>query len=449
MGVDQNVSTLRTAEIRATRGRQGFKRGKLPPVDRENAGAACGFAKRSARTSGHAAMIDITNTASLPRGTGSTRSECKPPKLPDAMVHVGIERQRSRHLPLRAVPQQDQCCWRQDTLLGSVVEGCRQHNVDEVVALPLSRAAHGLVQFGIGAPFFAATSGQNKVLLQCVSDAPHQRGSPSVNDPQGVVEYAQQIHELLLHEQHAQQPTGDCLDRQTELNAQMRGILVDWLVDVAVNYKLGSRTLFLTVRLLDQYLELRPVPRKQLQLVGVTAMFVASKFEELFPPSVQDLVYITADAFTQDELISMEIQFLSALEFRVSTPTAAHFFDRVAQSCDERQRNLALYLLELSLTDYRMSRHLPSHVAAASLVLANRLLQVSPEGAAASISEDVGESVFTLDECVQDLCSAWMVSQESPLQAVRKKFRHSRYNAIADAQFADVCMAARSVSSEP
>merc|ERR1712135_54904 len=110
--------------------------------------------------------------------------------------------------------------------------------------------------------------------------------------------------------------------------------------------------------------------------------------------SVQDLVYITADAFTQDELISMEIQFLSALEFRVSTPTAAHFFDRVAQSCDERQRNLALYLLELSLTDYRMSRHLPSHVAAASLVLANRLLQVSPEGAAASISEDVGESVY-------------------------------------------------------
>jgi hypothetical protein len=81
-------------------------------------------------------------------------------------------------------------------------------------------------------------------------------------------------------------------------------------------------------------------------------------------------------------------------------------------------------------------------------VLANRLLQVSPEGAA-SIVEDVGASVFTLDECVQDMRSAWIASQKSPLQAVRKKFRHSRYNAIADAQFADVCKAAGTLCSEP
>merc|ERR1719383_1529546 len=151
-------------------------------------------------------------------------------------------------------------------------------------------------------------------------------------------------------------------------------------------------------------------------------MLVASKFEEILPPSVQDFVYITADAYTKDELIRMEIELLSALEFQVSTPTAAQFFDRVAQYCDEQQRNLAQYLLELTLTDYSMSRHLPSHVAAASLMLA---------------------------KCVQDMRSAWIASQKSPLQAVRKKFRHSRYNAVADAQFVDVCVATDSMSSEP
>jgi len=407
-------------------------------------------------------MTDITNTASRSTGTASSRSECKPPKLPDAIVPAGSERQQSRQLSLRVVPAQDKCRWRQDALQRSVPDACHQQNVQGAATGPLSQIGRGLMQLETCALFSAAASGQAQVPPLCASKAPavqiesvskapstvHHRECSSVNDPQHVFEYAQQIHDLLLHEQHAQHPRGTCLERQTELNAQMRGILVDWLVDVAVNYKLGSRTLFLAVRLLDQYLELRLVSRKHLQLLGITAMLVASKFEEILPPSVQDFVYITADAYTKDELIRMEIELLSALEFRVSTPTAAQFFDRVAQYCDEQQRNLAQYLLELTLTDYSMSRHLPSHVAAASLMLANRLLQVSPE-AAASIVEDVGASVFTLDECVQDMRSAWIASQKSPLQAVRKKFRHSRYNAVADAQFVDVCVATDSMSSEP
>ena len=66
----------------------------------------------------------------------------------------------------------------------------------------------------------------------------------SHSDPQEVLEYEQPIHDLLLLEQLARQPLGTCLDRQPQLNAKMRAILIDCLVDVAANCKLRSWTLF-------------------------------------------------------------------------------------------------------------------------------------------------------------------------------------------------------------
>ena len=174
----------------------------------------------------------------------------------------------------------------------------------------------------------------------------------SQSDPQDVLEYAQPIHELLFREQLARQLLGTCLDRQPQLIAKMRAILIDWLVDVAAHYKLRPLT----------HLDRRPVPRRQLQLVGVAAMLIAAKFEEICPPEVQDFVYITANVYTRDELIEMEIRMLAALEFRISTLKAAHFLERVGRvgRCDSRKRNLAQFLIELTLTDYSMIRHSPS-----------------------------------------------------------------------------------------
>lgn len=264
-------------------------------------------------------------------------------------------------------------------------------------------------------------------------------------DPQDVLEYEQPIHELLLREQLARQPLGTCLDRQPQLNAKMRAILIDWLVDVAANYKLRPLTLFLTVRLIDQYLDRRPVPRRQLQLVGVAAMLIAAKFEEICPPEVQDFVYITADAYTRDELIEMEIRMLAALEFRISTPTAAHFLERVGRvgRCDARQRNLAQFLIELTLTDYSMSRHLPSHLACSAVIISNCLLQLP---ACPAVAEDMGVTESDLEVCIHEMHAMWVASKKNELQAVRKKFRHSRYHSIADAQFPNVSMPSSSAT---
>lgn len=86
----------------------------------------------------------------------------------------------------------------------------------------------------------------------------------------------------------------------------MRGILIDWLVEVHLKFQLLPETLFLTVSLLDRYLELETIQRSKLQLLGMTAMFIASKYEEVHPPEAQDWVYISDKAYSRHTLLAME-----------------------------------------------------------------------------------------------------------------------------------------------
>jgi len=79
----------------------------------------------------------------------------------------------------------------------------------------------------------------------------------------------------------------------------MRAILIDWLIDVHLKFKLVNETMFLTVNLIDRYLEKSQVSRQKLQLVGVTAMFIATKYEEIYPPDLRDFVYVTDKAYTK------------------------------------------------------------------------------------------------------------------------------------------------------
>lgn len=72
-------------------------------------------------------------------------------------------------------------------------------------------------------------------------------------------------------------PLHDYLSKvQKDITANMRGVLVDWLVEVAEEYKLLSDTLYLTVSYVDRFLSLNSLNRKMLQLLGVSSMLIAS-----------------------------------------------------------------------------------------------------------------------------------------------------------------------------
>ncbi len=118
------------------------------------------------------------------------------------------------------------------------------------------------------------------------------------------------------------------MTKQEDVNEKMRSILIDWLVEVHHKFKLVPETLFLTINLIDRFLQLKQITRQKLQLVGVTAMLIASKYEEIYAPIVKDFVYITDNAYTKAEILEMERKMLSTLDFNIQIVSSWVFLQR-------------------------------------------------------------------------------------------------------------------------
>ncbi|PIN08376.1 hypothetical protein CDL12_19050 [Handroanthus impetiginosus] len=125
------------------------------------------------------------------------------------------------------------------------------------------------------------------------------------------------------------------MEIQSEITPQMRGILINWLIEVHLKFALMEETLFLTVTLLDRYLSLESIKKNEMQLVGLTALLLASKYEDFWHPRVTDLISISAESYTRDQMLTMEKTILKKLKFRLNEPTSYVFmlrFLKAAQS---------------------------------------------------------------------------------------------------------------------
>ena len=142
-----------------------------------------------------------------------------------------------------------------------------------------------------------------------------------LNDPQMCAEFATEIFNWLRSTEsdpgNNNSVSHTYMTKQEDINEKMRSILIDWLVEVHLKFKLVPESLYLTVNLIDRYLDKEQVNRQKLQLVGVTAMLIACKYEEIYPPIVRDFVYITDNAYTKEEILEMERKMLQVLDFNI------------------------------------------------------------------------------------------------------------------------------------
>jgi len=200
-----------------------------------------------------------------------------------------------------------------------------------------------------------------------------------------------------------------------------------------MKYRLRPETLFLTVNIIDRYLSLRPVMRKKLQLLGVVAMFIAAKFEEIDPPKVNEFAYITDHTYSKKEIVQMECIVLGTLNFEVAVPTPVHFLERLQRvnGCDAVHRSLAQYALELSLLDVRNLRHPPSVLVGAALLMSNEFLGRRPAWPAA-MAHQTRRSEAVLRACAADLRVVLETAKTASLQAVRRKYQLDLNLAVAN-----------------
>jgi len=206
------------------------------------------------------------------------------------------------------------------------------------------------------------------------------------NNPQLCTEYAPFMYSY-LRQLEQQQPIRKEFLKNCHVNGKMRAVLIDWLIEVHNQFKLLQETLYMTIFIIDRYLMLdgMSVKRGKFQLLGVSAMFLASKVEEMYAPEINDFVYITDNAFSAAQIREMELKILSTLNFALGRPLPLHFLRRNSKAgdVDIQQHTLAKYFIELCQIEYDMAHIPPSQLAASCLYLA--LMLLIPDGKVESI----------------------------------------------------------------
>ncbi|XP_055348958.1 uncharacterized protein LOC129595852 [Paramacrobiotus metropolitanus] len=188
-----------------------------------------------------------------------------------------------------------------------------------------------------------------------------------------VVAYVEHIYTYLYHRERYSLLAKDFMDGMS-VNPRMRTILVDWIVSVMHKFKQGQDTLFLTLNIVDRFLSIPEidVTKDELQLIGVTAMFIAGKFEEVYPPEVGDYVYISDEACSRKQILDCEMMMVNALNFDFTRPLPVHFLHRVCKAAHAKPDEycLAKFFMELALMHIEFVEVKPSLVAAAAVYLA-------------------------------------------------------------------------------
>ncbi|XP_011029106.1 PREDICTED: putative cyclin-A3-1 [Populus euphratica] len=261
-------------------------------------------------------------------------------------------------------------------------------------------------------------------------------------DPQMCAPYASDIYEYLhkMEVDPKRRPLPDYIEKvQKDVSPNMRGILVDWLVEVAEEYKIVSDTLYLTVSYIDRFLSFNVLNRQRLQLLGVSAMLIASKYEEINPPNVEDFCYITDNTYTKEEVVKMEADILKSLKFEVGNPTIKTLLRRFTRAAQEDYRTsdlqlefLGFYLAELSLLDYNCVKYLPSLVAASVIFLTRFLMRPKTHPWSSTLQQYTGYKATDLKDCVLIIHDLYLSRRGGGLQAVREKYKQHKFKCVAN-----------------
>ncbi|XP_040899073.1 cyclin-O [Toxotes jaculatrix] len=230
----------------------------------------------------------------------------------------------------------------------------------------------------------------------------------------------------IQREKEAQFHPCKSLARQPQLTAEARCKLVSWLIPVHKHLRLSFECCCLAVNIMDRFLASTAVAADCFQLLGVTALLLASKQVEVCSPRISHLLSLCCGAFNKEQLCNLECLILLRLNFRLAAPTLAFFLDYYTNCIEASQlvtestgyrfarmnpdinrprqcSNLAQKMCELSLADYAFNKYPPSLTASCALRLANELLETEQglvEHATIHSQEDQWDS-FEDEICTQ------------------------------------------------
>jgi cyclin B len=236
-----------------------------------------------------------------------------------------------------------------------------------------------------------------------------------INNVQIPKEYLNIIYYNLLKEEEREikpMPDYTYMSRQNEINEKMRSILVDWIIEVHFKFGFTDETLFMTVSIIDRYLSIAQISRTNFQLLGITALMIACKHEEIDLPKINDFIYITDNAYVKEEVIKMEEMVLSKLNFSFLYPSPIKFFEYLSLHFhfEKKHHMMGKYLMESFLLDVKNMKYKPSIISCACTYIVMKFFKMPNYHDSYTkkfyvLDEAVGKySEHNIKECAKDIC---------------------------------------------
>lgn len=258
-------------------------------------------------------------------------------------------------------------------------------------------------------------------------------------NPQVVEEYIDDIFKYLKSIENSDLPKENyMIFIQKDINEKMRKILVDWLIDVHFKFNLFPETLFLTINIIDRYLNKKSINRKYLQLLGVTSMFIAGKYEDIYPPDIKQFLFMTNNAYKKEDLIKMESDILDKIEFNLTFPTYLRFLEIYKTKINLKEKDFyrCRYFIEIALFDYNCCHFSPSLIAASSVflnfIIKNNKIKDN-KYLEKNILKDMKYDLKELNPCLKSLIKAikQMIESSNKYSAIKRKFEKEEFMKIS------------------
>ena len=152
------------------------------------------------------------------------------------------------------------------------------------------------------------------------------------------------------------------IETQKDINSKMRAILVDYLISGQDCFYQKPETLFLAVNLIDRYISHKKILRSKFQLLGISALFISCKYEELFPRNINDFVSFTGNCSKKEEIFQMEKSIMNLVKFNLDLSLSIDFYDILSTIYKFTKKEyyfglffLEAFLLEMTCTSFKQS----------------------------------------------------------------------------------------------
>ncbi|XVE74264.1 hypothetical protein DITRI_Ditri12bG0002600 [Diplodiscus trichospermus] len=257
-------------------------------------------------------------------------------------------------------------------------------------------------------------------------------GIDNVGNSLEVAQYVDEIYQYYWITEALNPSLENYMLRQTDITPRMRGILINWLIEVHLKFDLMQETLYLMVALLDRFLSEVQIKKNDMQLVGLTALLLASKYEDFWHPRVKDLISISAETYTREQMLEMEKLVLRKLNFRLNVPTPYVFmlrFIKAAQS-DTKLDHLAFYLIELCLVEYEALKFKASLLCASVIYVARCTLEMTPYWTPL-LCKHARYHVSEIRECGEMILRFQRAARSGELKVTYEKYMNDELSRVA------------------